>query len=82
MSAQAPNANESPSFSTSIEALESVLQKLKSNTPLEEALQLFESGVSHLTNCRSQLATTRGKVEILVNSLSADTDVVAFEEAG
>jgi exodeoxyribonuclease VII small subunit len=79
MSAQPHNANESPSFSTSIEALESVLQKLKSNTPLEEALQLFESGVGHLTNCRTQLASTRGKVEILVNSLSTDADVVAFE---
>ena len=70
---------EMPSFTTSIEALESVLSQLKSNVPLEEALKLFESGVTHLNNCRTQLANTRGKVEILVKGLSGDAEVVPFE---
>ena len=59
------------SFSTATETLESVLQRFRSdNLPLEDAIALFEEGVGALNVCQTTLQQARGKVEVLLTSIS------------
>jgi len=62
-----------PGFTQSLEALDEIVGRLKSQTlPLEEALTLFEQGVSHIKVCQQTLTQTQGKVEELVKTLQAE----------
>jgi exodeoxyribonuclease VII small subunit len=58
-------------FSTATETLEAVLQRFRSdNLPLEDAIALFEEGVGALNICQTTLQQARGKVEVLLTSIS------------
>jgi exodeoxyribonuclease VII small subunit len=58
------------SFTNASRSLESIVERFRTETlPLEEALLLFEEGVSHVKTCQSKLSQTRGRVEELVKSL-------------
>lgn len=58
-------------FSTATETLESVLHRFRSdNLPLEDAIALFEEGVGALNVCQTTLQQARGKVEVLLTSIS------------
>lgn len=75
--------NEPQDFTTSLKAIEGILDRYKSGTlSLEESLNLFETGVKHLKICQTQLATAKGKVEELVKGLQEDGEAVTrpFEE--
>ena len=59
------------SFSAATDTLESVLQRFRNeNLPLEEAIALFEEGVGALNVCQTTLQQARGKVEVLLTSIS------------
>ena len=59
------------SFSAATETLEAVLQRFKNdNLPLEDAIALFEKGVGALNICQTTLQQARGKVDILLTSIS------------
>ncbi len=61
---------EQPGFTTSLKALETILDEFRSGTlSLEESLALFEQGVQHVKACQETLAQSRGRVEELVQSL-------------
>lgn len=70
-----PSTNQStPSqtFSQASQALAQIVERFRNDTlPLEEALALYETGVSHVRTCQTLLATCRGKVTELTEALAA-----------
>ena len=53
----------SPSFESSLEALERIVRELEQgNAPLERGLQLFEEGVALLSSCRKTLEAAELRV--------------------
>ncbi|MDH4379521.1 MAG: exodeoxyribonuclease VII small subunit [Vampirovibrionales bacterium] len=69
------------SFSAATETLESVLQRFRNdNLPLEDAIALFEEGVGALNVCQTTLQQARGKVEVLLTSISDSTTGKATTE--
>ncbi|MDD4218961.1 MAG: exodeoxyribonuclease VII small subunit [Sphaerochaetaceae bacterium] len=55
------------SFEQDIERMEEITKKLKNNeTPLSEAIALFEEGVAIARNTEKQLSEIERKVEILL----------------
>lgn len=71
--AEAPPENQNVQFTEATKALESILTRLKSgNVPLEEAMTLFEQGISHLSVCQSLLNQAKGRVEQLVATMGQE----------
>lgn len=81
--ATSPSSSQ-PTFTESLEELESIVQRFRSeNVPLEEAMALFETGVSHMKVCQRYLDTAKGKIEILVQGLQENDgtpDTAPFDE--
>ena len=64
------------SFEGCLERLEKIVKELENgNLPLERALELFEEGMNLSENCRRQLESAEGRIEMLVRK--ADGRVVA-----
>lgn len=56
-----------PKFEECLQRLEQIVDELeKGNAPLEQALKLFEEGVTLSSSCRKELEEAEGKVEILL----------------
>src|SRR5438270_10116073 len=56
-----------PKFEECLQRLEKIVDELeKGDIPLEQALALFEEGMKLSNDCRSELETAEGKVEILL----------------
>jgi exodeoxyribonuclease VII small subunit len=67
------SASSTPSFSEAARALETIVERFRSETlPLEEALGLFEEGVKHVKVCQGKLSESRGRVEELIKTLQDD----------
>ncbi len=61
------------SYEKDIERMEEITQKLKSNeTPLAEAIALFEEGVTLARTVEKQLSEIERKVEILLDQNGTD----------
>jgi len=76
--------DETATFSSSFQVLNSILEQFKQKTPgLEESLELFESGVQHIKICQDKLSKAKGRVEELVKTLEEGGQVVTkpFEDA-
>jgi exodeoxyribonuclease VII small subunit len=74
---------ETVTFSSSFQALNTILEQFKQKTPgLEESLELFESGVQHIKICQDKLSKAKGRVEELVKTLQEGGQIVTkpFEE--
>jgi exodeoxyribonuclease VII small subunit len=57
-----------PKFEECLQRLEQIVNELeKGDIPLEQALGLFEEGISLSNSCRKELEEAEGKVEILLN---------------
>lgn len=70
-------SQKSQTFTEASEALDTIVERFRSDTlPLEEALSLFEQGVSHIKVCQSKLTQARGRVEELVKTLQAEGEIV------
>ncbi|MBE6550203.1 MAG: exodeoxyribonuclease VII small subunit [Ruminococcaceae bacterium] len=53
-------------FETALSELETVIAKLEdSNTPLDEALKLYEKGISLVRICNERLESAEQKIKIL-----------------
>lgn len=64
-------------FTESVTAVEGILNRFRSgDLPLEEALELFETGIGHLKVCQERLTGARGKVEELIKTLQQDGEAV------
>ncbi|HLY98352.1 MAG TPA: exodeoxyribonuclease VII small subunit [Candidatus Angelobacter sp.] len=56
-----------PKFEECLQRLEQIVDELeKGNAPLEQALKLFEEGVTLSSSCRKELEEAEGKVELLL----------------
>ena len=63
----AEEAPPAPSFEQRLEELEALTARLESpDTPLEQALELFERGMLISEECRKMLTEAEAKVEILL----------------
>lgn len=70
------------SFESALEQLEGTVARLEEGEmPLEEALELFESGVKLSRQCSTTLEEAERRIEILVadRGLGDDTESVPFE---
>jgi len=55
------------SFESGLDRLEKIVKELENgNLPLERALELFEEGMKLSENCRRQLDSAEGRIEMLV----------------
>ncbi len=79
---QSDSASAPASFEAALELLECTVARLEQGEmPLEEALELFESGVKLSRQCSATLEDAERRVEILVadRGLGGDSEAVPFE---
>ena len=81
--------SEMPSFETSLESLQEVVQELEDGQlSLSDSLEQYEQGVKHLKNCHAALKSAERKIELLVkldkdgNLVTQDFDDSATEDVG
>lgn len=68
-------------FETALAELERVIAKLESNdTPLDEAIKLYEKGVSLIRICSERLDGAEQKIKLLQNSGNQVTESEFNEE--
>ena len=71
-----------PKFEDCLQRLESIVTELeKGDIPLEKALALFEEGMKLSQNCRSELESAEGKVEVLLKQ-NGKVQAEPFEASG
>lgn len=77
----AEGAETSPSeFETALEELERIVTRLdREDVELDEALELFETGVQHLRTASRLLQEARGVVEELIEDAAGELDTVEFD---
>lgn len=79
--ADAESVAELLSFEGALEQLESTVSRLEAGElPLEEALALFEEGVSLSRRCAQTLDAAEQRIEILVADAEEDWATAPFEE--
>ena len=67
-------------FETALSELETVIAKLEdSNTPLDEALKLYEKGISLVRICNERLESAERKIKILQ---SKDGEIIETDFVG
>jgi exodeoxyribonuclease VII small subunit len=72
--------SKAPDFEQALTELETLVERLeRGDLPLDEALKLFERGVTLTRHCQSSLQAAQQKVEILLKR-SADAQPEPFEE--
>ena len=70
-----------PSFEEALEQLEDSVDRLESgDLNLEEALQVFEQGITASRTCTRWLDQTRKRVQVLVADESGDLHLSFLEE--
>ena len=70
-------------FETALSELEEVIAKLEdSNTPLDEALKLYEKGISLVRICNERLESAEQKIKILQSKDGqiVETDFIGEEK--
>jgi exodeoxyribonuclease VII small subunit len=68
------------SFTESSQQLGRIIERFRTEAlTLEDSLSLFEEGVQHLKVCQQKLASSRGRVEELVKTLTDDGTVQTRE---
>ena len=74
--------SKAPEFEAALGELEALVERLEhGDLPLDEALKLFERGVSLTRHCQTALQAAQQKVEILLKR-SGELRAEPFEEAG
>ncbi len=69
-----------PEFEKSLARLEEVVQRLESpQLSLDEAMKLFEEGMSLSRECQKQLEDAEGRVEILLKKADGKISVEPFD---
>jgi len=81
--AKKPEPPKKPDFERSLARLEEVVRKLESpQLSLDEAMKLFEEGVTLSRECQKQLEEAEGKVEILLKKADGKLVAEPFEPEG
>lgn len=81
---QAPNKKPEPpkraEFEKSLARLEEVVRRLENaNLTLDDAMKLFEEGVTLTRDCQKQLEEAEGRVEILLKKADGKITAVPFD---
>ena len=77
------DAAKKPDFEYSLTRLEEIVSKLESaNLSLDDAMKLFEEGVSLSRDCQKQLEQAEGRVEILMKKAGGEMAAQPFEPEG
>lgn len=75
-----PEAPKKPDFERSLARLEEVVRRLESpQLSLDEAMKLFEEGVSLSRECQKQLEEAEGRVEILLKKADGKLSAEPFD---
>jgi exodeoxyribonuclease VII small subunit len=76
----ATTAQRKPDFEKSLARLEEVVRRLESTQlSLDDAMKLFEEGVSLSRECQKQLEDAEGRVEILLRKADGKLTAQAFD---
>lgn len=76
----AEEARNASAFEEALEELERIVARLdREELDLDEALELFETGVGHLRTASRLLTEARGVVEELIEAASGDLEAVEFD---
>lgn len=68
-----------PSFEDSLKKLETIVERLEQgDLPLEDSLKLFEEGVGLSAECRKELESAEGKVQMLIKQRDGSLKVEPF----
>jgi len=69
-----------PEFERSLTRLEEIVKRLENaNLSLDDAMKLFEEGVTLSRDCQKQLEEAEGRVEILMKKAGGDMVAQPFE---
>jgi exodeoxyribonuclease VII small subunit len=75
-----PETLKKPDFERSLSRLEEVVRRLESpQLSLDDAMQLFEEGVTLSRECQKQLEEAEGRVEILLKKADGKLAPAPFE---
>ncbi len=75
-------SSKAPDFEQALAELETLVERLeRGDLPLDEALKLFERGVSLTRHCQSSLQSAQQRVEILLKR-GGEAQPEAFEGSG
>ena len=78
-----PEPAKKPEFEKTLARLEEVVHKLESpQLSLDDAMTLFEEGVSLSRECQKQLEEAEGKVEILLKKADGKITAEPFDPEG
>ncbi len=67
-------------FEDAISKLEEIVHILESNTlPLDEALELFQTGIKLVNHCNTKLKEAEGTVELLLKDKNGQLKEVPFD---
>jgi exodeoxyribonuclease VII small subunit len=70
------------SFETSLGELEKIVAKLEAgDLPLEQSLELFETGIKLSRECRERLANAERRIEILLRDSNGNLTAEEFDPA-
>ena len=77
---KADPAAKKPEFERSLARLEEIVRKLENtNLSLDEAMKMFEEGVSLSRDCQKQLEQAEGRIEILMKKAGGEMAAEPFE---
>ena len=72
--------NRNIKFETALSELEKIIDKLESSeTPLDEALKLYEKGISLVRVCSNRLDRAEQKIKLLRQSKEGITEEIEFK---
>ncbi|MBR2479565.1 MAG: exodeoxyribonuclease VII small subunit [Clostridia bacterium] len=72
--------NRNIKFETALSELEKIIEKLESSdTPLDEALKLYEKGISLVRVCSSRLDSAEQKIKLLRQNKDGSMDETEFK---
>ena len=78
--AKKPEPPKKPEFERSLARLEEVVRRLESpQLSLDDAMKLFEEGVTLSRECQKQLEEAEGRVEILLNKADGKLATEPFD---
>lgn len=79
----APKAPESLTYEAALAELEQIVQQMEDGQlPLEEALDLFERGMTLARRCRERLLAAEQRIEIILKSADGSVITAPFAPTG
>jgi len=76
----APPASEPPTFETSMDRLEQIVEEMESDKlPLEDLLMRYEEGIKLVKVCEEKLKSAEQRIEIITRNAAGEPRLEEFE---